>query len=62
MGFHRLTVYTPLSMRELYMKAHRILLLVLFLAVLGACGQKGDLYLPDEAEEASQQTERQTEK
>jgi len=34
--------------RRLYLKLGRILLLFLALVLLTACGQKGDLYLPDQ--------------
>ena len=45
-------------MHALYMKFQRFLLLAMLFALLGACGQKGDLYLPDKAE-APQDAEQQ---
>lgn len=48
-------------MRALYMKIHQILLPMLLLAAMTACGQKGDLYLPDKPVEAAREAEQQTE-
>jgi len=46
---------------RLYMKYHKILLLVILFVVLAGCGQFGNLYLPEqetEAEAVSDQKEK----